>query len=149
MDLPGNEPVLSYLTVERVAPPDTNTAWLKDGYSLSTHPDLCERVQAVNVAAGAPATFGYAYGRPVLTANGVVVAFAAGTHIFCVRLPRSDVDPRLIVEGGPELGGDWTRVDPWAIEVPKAEGLDQLASLVRLAVENAGDGDPAPAAGQG
>jgi len=142
-----NDEVLSYLKVERVAAPGTTTAWVIDGYSLSTHPDLCERVREIGEAARTPATFGYAYGRPVLTAvNGVIVAFAAGTHIFCVRVPFSDVDPRLVVEGEPQLGDDWTRVDPWTIEIPKAEGLEQLASLVRLAVENAGNGDPAPAA---
>jgi hypothetical protein len=142
-----NEEVLSYLEVERVTVAGTNTAWVIDGYSLSTHPDLCERVKEINEAAGVPARFGYAYGRPVLTAaNGVIVAFAAGTHIFCVRVPISDVDSRVVVAGEPKVGEDWTRVDPWTIEIPKAEGLEQLALLVRLAVENAGDGNPAPAA---
>jgi len=30
-----NEDVLAYLEAERVAPPDTSTAWVIDGYSLA------------------------------------------------------------------------------------------------------------------
>ena len=45
---PRNEAVLRYLEVERVAPPDTNSAWVVDGYSLSTHPKLCDRVKELN-----------------------------------------------------------------------------------------------------
>ena len=54
-----NEAVLRYLEVERVAPPDTDGPWVIDGYSLATHPDLCDRVKTVNEAAGAPAEFRY------------------------------------------------------------------------------------------
>jgi hypothetical protein len=62
-------------------------------------------VKEINEAAGEPATFRYLYGRPALVAeNGAIVAFAAGTYIFCVRLLQSDVDPRLVAERGPTLG---------------------------------------------
>jgi len=133
--------VLAYLEVERVSPPGTNTLWVIDGYSVSTHPDLCDRVRELSEAA----EFRYELGRPVLAAaNGVIVAFAAGTHIFCVRVPRAAVDPRLVVEEGPDLGPEWTRVDPWTVGVPRPEGLAALTALVRRAVENATDGDPAP-----
>jgi hypothetical protein len=124
-----------------VAPPDTNTLWVRGGYSVSTHPDLCELLR--DLAAGAELRF--EFGRPVVVAaNGAIVAFAAGTHILCVRVPRAAVDQRLVVEDGPELGPEWTRVDPWTTAVPRAEGLAALAALVRRAVENAADGDPAP-----
>ena len=133
--------MLAYLAVERVAPTGTNTMWVIDGYSLSTHPDLCDRVRELRDAA----EFRFAFGRPVLAAaNGVIVAFGAGTHIFCVRVPLAAVDPRLVVEAGPDLGREWTRVDPWTVGVPRAEGLAALAALVRRAVENAADGDSAP-----
>jgi hypothetical protein len=86
---PRNEAVLRYLEVERVAPPDTNGAWVIGGYSLSTHPELCDRVKKVNEAAGARAEFRYVTGKPALVAaNGVIVAFGGGTYVFAVRLPR-------------------------------------------------------------
>ena len=110
--------------------------WVIDGYSLSTHPDLCERLERLNDAAGKPATFGYRFGRPVLEAGGAIVAFAAGTHIMCVRVPRADVDPRLLVQGDPDLGREWTRVDPWSVDVPRAKGHDLLATLIRRAVDD-------------
>ena len=164
--LPENEAVLAHLGVERVASPDTNTAWVIDGYSLSTHPELCDRVKEVNEAAGEPATFRYLYGKPALIAtNGVIVAFGGGTYVFCVRLPRAEVDPRLVGERKEKLSehpllrekqlelealveGAWTRVDPWTVEVPKDEGLEQLAAHLQHAVKNASDGRPPQAAGE-
>ena len=131
-----NDAVLAYLEVERVAPAGTNRMWVIDGYSLSTHPDLCDHLERLNHEAGTPATFGYRYGRPVLEAAGVIVAFAAGTHIMCVRVPRAAVDARLFVEGRPDLGPEWTRVDPFTVDVPRAEGHALLAGLIRRAVDD-------------
>jgi hypothetical protein len=131
-----NDAVLAYLEVERVAPAGTNRMWVIDGYSLSTHPDLCEHLERLNDAAGKAATFGYRFGRPVLEAAGVIVAFAAGTHIMCVRVPRGAVDARLLVEGRPDLGREWTRVDPFTVDVPRAEGHALLAALIRRAVDD-------------
>jgi hypothetical protein len=154
---PRNEAVFRYLEVERVAPPDTNTAWVIDGYSLSTHPDLCDRVKEVNEAAGEPAALRYLYGKPALmAANGVIVAFGGGTYVFCLRIPRSEVDPPLlgaIHDDTKRLKAltarDWTLVDPWTVDVLKDEGLRQLVALLTRAVENAaaGDSPPADAAG--
>ena len=150
-----NEDVLAYLETERAAPPETNTGWVIDGYSLSTHPDLCDRVKQINEAAGRPATFRYLYGKPVLVAeNGVIVAFAGGTYVYCVRLPRGEVDQRLVGERKEKLSehpvlrvmelqldalveGDWTRIDAWAVDVPDDERLAALAALLQRAVENA------------
>jgi hypothetical protein len=147
--------VLEYLSFERVASPDTTTAFVIDGYSLSTHPDLCDRLKEINDAAGRPAEFRYLYGKPVLIAhNGVIVAFAGGTYVFCLRLPRSEVDPRVVGERKDKLSerpllrnkqeqlealvaADWTRVDPWTIDVPKTEGLELLAGLLRQAADKA------------
>lgn len=133
LSLPRNRAALGYLETQRVASPHTNGLWVKGGYSLSTHPDLCERLREL---AGS-ARFEYLYGRPVLlAANGVIVAFAAGTNILCVRAPRAGIDPRLVVDEPPDLGPEWTRVDPWTVAVPRAEGLAALADLIRRAVEN-------------
>src|ERR1700693_587661 len=94
---PRNEAVLRYLEVERVAPPGTKTVWVIDGYSLATHPDLCERVDEVNTAAGNAAELRALSGKPALvTADDVIVAFGGGTYVFAVRLPRNEVDPRLL-----------------------------------------------------
>jgi hypothetical protein len=157
---PENDAVLGYLVSERMASPDTNTAWVIDGYSLSTHPDLCDRVKQINDAAGRPAGFRWIYGRPTLFAkNGVIVAFATGTYVFCLRLPRSEVDARLVGERKEDLSahellrrkqeeldalvsGDWTRVDPWTVDVPKAEGLRLLSSLLMHAVERVTSSSP-------
>jgi hypothetical protein len=120
-----------------VAPPETNTAWVIDGYALSTHPDLCDRVKEINELAGEPAEFGFLYGKPVLVGlDGRIVAFGGGTHVFCVQVARDEVDARLLVEREQPEGlptDEWTRVDPWTVEIPKAEGLQQLAALVRRA----------------
>jgi hypothetical protein len=159
-----NRPVLDYLEAERVALPETTTAWVIEGYSLSTHPDLCDRVKEVNSAAGEPTTFGYRYGKPVLIAeNGVIVGFAGGTYVFCLRLRRDEVDPRLVGERKEKLSEhtllrakqeqldslvteDWTRVEPWPVDVAKDEGLRLLAATLQRAVENATDGHPPRAA---
>lgn len=142
-----NEAVLTYLEVERVAPPDTNGPWVIDGYSLSTHPDLCDRVEEINAAAGEPAELRYLFGKPALVAaNGVIVAFGGGTYVFAVRLPRSQVDPPLlgkIHDDAKKLEAltahDWTLVNPWTVAVLKDEGLQQLAALVGRAVANSAE----------
>jgi hypothetical protein len=90
---------------------------------------------------------------PVLVApGGAIVAFAAGTHVFCLRLPRQEVDPRLVGERKEKLSDQtvlrtkqlqldelveraWSRIDPWTVDVPKDEGLTALADLVHRAVE--------------
>lgn len=130
-----DDAVLAYLEVERVAPAGTNRMWIIDGYSLSTHPDLCEHLERLNEAAGMPARFGYRFGRPVLEAGRVIVAFAAGTHIMCVRVPGEAVDTRLLSEHGPDLGPEWTCVDPFTVDVPRAEGRAALAGLLQRAVD--------------
>ena len=39
--------------------------------------------------------------------------------------------------------GDWTRLDPYAVRVPRAEGLDRLAQHLERALDRSrrGDGD--------
>jgi hypothetical protein len=142
---PRNKAVLDYLEVERVAPAGTNGLWVVDGYSVSTHPDLCDRVREVNEAAGRPAELRHLYGRPALVAaNGVIVAFGTGTYVLCVRVPRARVDPDLLgtihddasrLTTLTERG--WTLVQPWPVDVPREEGLARVAGLVRRAVERA------------
>ena len=154
-----NEAVLRYLYVEQL--PSWRTAqsvWIKDGYPLSTHPDLGERLQEINDAAGGPATLRYLYGKPALLAdNGTIVAFAQGTHVFCVRLRARACDPELVVqrrepqsrfpllaEKQRELAAlterEWTRLDPFPVNVPRADGLARLADHVARAVAHATGG---------
>ena len=81
--------------------------------------------------------FGWVYGRPaVATAAGVLVAFGAGTHIFCLRLPRVEAGPLAVTRADPPakqpllrrkqlelealVAGEWTRVEPWRAEVAEA-----------------------------
>jgi hypothetical protein len=151
----ANAGVLNYLHVEQLPQwRESSSPWVVEGYSLSTHPDLCDRVEEINTAAGGPAELRFLYGKPALLApNDVVVAFAAGTHIFCVRLPVHECDPDL--HGRPEplprhpllqqkrreldalTAREWTRLDPYAVDVPRAEGLDRLAAHVARAVATA------------
>jgi len=115
-----NEAVLAYLETEQLPSwRESDSPWIVDGYLLSTHPDLCERIETLAAAAGG--TFGYLYGRPVVVADGgVIVAFGAGTHIFCLRLPRDECEPLVVplrrkqLEREALTAGEWTRVDPWA-----------------------------------
>jgi len=151
-----NDAVLRYLWVEQLPSWRTSKSiWIVDGYSLATHPDLCERVERINDAAGTPATFRYLYGKPALiAANGVVVAFAKGTHTFCVRLPAGACDtdllapPREADSRFPALAqkqreldaltaGEWTRLDPYSVNMPRDEGLARLADHVARAVATA------------
>jgi len=153
VNIAENEAVLAYLYVEQLPSwRDSTSVWVVDGYSLSTHPDLCERVEEINAAAREPAQFRYLYGKPVLIAdNGVIVAFANGTHTFCVRLPVGECDPDLLAPPREALSrfpvlaqkqreldalvaGDWTRLDPYTVDVPKTEGLVRLAAQLERAV---------------
>jgi hypothetical protein len=154
--LPENTAVLRYLHVDQLPGWRTSKSiWIVDGYSLATHPDLCDRVQEINGAASEPASFRYLYGKPALVAgNGVIAAFAQGTHIFCVRLPVDECEPELlappreadsrfavIAQKQHELdaltAGDWTRLDPYTVRVPREEGLARLADHVARAVATA------------
>jgi hypothetical protein len=151
-----NTAVLRYLHVDQLPGWRTSKSiWIVDGYSLATHPDLCERVEEINEAAGRPATFRYLYGKPALVAdNGVIVAFAQGTHIFCVRLAADACDPELlaarreadsrfpvIAQKQHELdaltAAEWTRLDPYTVNAPRREGLARLADHVARAVATA------------
>ena len=82
---PENEAVLAYLWTEQLPSwRESDSPWIVDGYLLTTHPDLCGRVEALADAAGG--RFGYLHGRPaVVDERGVIV-----------------------------VSGDWTRADPWA-----------------------------------
>jgi hypothetical protein len=156
VDLPENDAVLRHLWVEQLPGWRTSKSiWIVDGYSLSTHPDLCERVEAIGEAADVRTTFRYLYGKPALVAeNGVIVAFANGTHTFCVRLPAEQCDAALLARPReadsrfPALAqkqreldaltaGEWTRLDPYAVNVPSADGLARLADHVARAVATA------------
>jgi hypothetical protein len=81
--------------------------------------------------------FGWVYGRPAIATEGdVLVAFGAGTHIFCLRLPREEVGPLAVTRADPPanqpllrrkqleletlVAGEWTRVDPWPAETAAA-----------------------------
>jgi hypothetical protein len=162
LDRPENGAVLRYLFVEQLPSwRESKSIWVVEGYSLTTHPDLCERVEEINAAAGGKASFRYLYGKPALVAeDGVIVAFANGTHTFCIRLPAGDCDPELIalprepISRFPALAqkqrelealvtGDWTRLDPYTVRVPKAEGLARLAEHLERALGRSrrGDGD--------
>ena len=156
MEPPENDAVLRYLWVEQLPGWRTSTSiWIVEGYSLATHPDLCDRLKEINDATGRPAIFRFFYGKPSLVAdNGVIVAFAQATHIFCVRLPDDACDPELlapsreadsrfpvIAQKQHELdaltAGEWTRLDPYTVNVPREEGLLRLADHVSRAVATA------------
>ena len=164
LQLREDEAVLAYLESEQLPSwRGSPSPWIVEGYSLTTHPDLCDRVTDVNAAAGNEAEFGYLYGKPVLVAqNGVIVTFANGTHTFCVRLPVAECGRELVVTAeddakryGVSSGSihalvrkkrlqldaltqrDWTRLDPYAIAVPRAEGLARLAAHLERALERA------------
>jgi hypothetical protein len=147
-----NREVLEYLEAERVAPSETTSLWVIEGYSLATHPDLCERLEELNSAAGEPTGLEYRFGKPVLVAgNGVIVAFAGGTYVLCLRLPRDSVDPRLVgrrrerpskhellrrkhEQLGALVSGDWTLLEPWPVDIPADEALPLLAAALQQAV---------------
>ena len=147
--------MLAYLETEQLPSwRESASPWIVEGYSLQTHPDLCERVEAINTALNGLTEFRYLFGRPVLiAANRVIVAFATGTHTFCVRLRREDCAVELVadlreppsrfavlrakqLELDALTSAGWTRLDPWALEVPKDEGVARLAEQVEKAVRS-------------
>lgn len=83
-------------------------------------------MEALAEAAGG--RFGYVYGRPVVaTEDGVMAAFGAGTHIFCLRLPRDECGALAVTRADAPakelealVAGEWTRVDPWPAETAAA-----------------------------
>src|ERR687883_574437 len=82
-----NEAVLAYLETEQLPSwRESDSPWIVDGYALSTHPDLCERVKALAAMAGG--RFGYFSGGPVGGgAADFTGASAAGPHFFSPRRP--------------------------------------------------------------
>ena len=153
---PENEAVLAFLEMEQLPEwKETDSPWIVEGYSLHTHPDLCERVENINAAAAGGTEFRYLYGKPALiAANGVIVAFATGTHTFCVRLRREECMDELVAARNEKLSrfpvlrmkqleldaltsGEWTRLDPWAIAYPSDEGVALLAEHVAKAERKA------------
>jgi hypothetical protein len=139
---PENEVVLAYLWTDQLPSwRESDSPWIVDGYSLSTHPDLCERIKALADAAGG--RFGYLYGRPAVADDGgVIVAFGAGTHIFCLRLASEECEVAVTRRDEPAkhpllrekqleleaLVAGGTRADPWA-----AAATDALAAALRRA----------------
>jgi hypothetical protein len=131
-----NEEVLAYLRTEQLESwKESTSPWIVEGYALTTHPDLCERVEQINAALGGVTEMRYLFGKPaLLTQDGIIIAFATGTYVFCVRLRREDCAPELIGERREPLSRfpvlrrkqleldaltaeKWTRLDPWANDV--------------------------------
>ena len=153
----ANDAVLAYLEHEQLPSWRTSDSpWIKDGYVLETHPDLCEFLASIDDRAGAKTTFRYLYGKPALIAKNddVVVAFAQGTHIVCLRLPRDGCDAEFIytredpVPNHPLLqakrrelerlvAGDWTRIDPWRTGFEREERDARVTALLERAVSRA------------
>ena len=159
MDLPENEAVFGYLYVEQLPSWRTSKSiWIVDGYSLSTHPDLCERVQAIMARLGtpyytridAPATPDQkarllklspgALAGAALAGEPIVAALAAEDCDAELFAPPREPDSRfrVIAQKQRELdaltAAGWTRLDPYTVNVPKDEGLARLADHVARAV---------------
>ena len=139
--------MLAYLETEQLPSwRESDSPWIVDGYSLSTHPDLCERVEALAASAGGE--FGWLYGRPVVVAErGTIVAFGAGTHIFCLRLPREECGPLVVTRENPParhpllrrkqlelealVAGEWTRVEGLEITDFSRERIDATVAELK------------------
>lgn len=155
-DLPENAAVLAYLTSEKLESwSEVDSPWIVEGYVLEAHPDLVARLGEIGAAAGTATALRYLYGKAALLfGRGVIGAFAAGTHVLCMRVPRDACDPELVFD--PEryrrpanreplllakqreldrlVDGDWTRVDPWPHGLQRYEGTRRLAALLDRAV---------------
>jgi len=69
----------------KVASPDKNPMWVMGGYEIRAHPDLISVLYPLVTEEGVRK--GYAYGRPVMAnANGLVFAYAGGTHYVFLKL---------------------------------------------------------------
>jgi hypothetical protein len=85
-----------------------------DGWQLHTHPDLCDRLRALN-----PHCYRGVYGVPVLsTEEGAIFAVAMGTSLLALRLPEAEAVEAATSGGrGWTDGGDeWLAVEPWSTD---------------------------------
>jgi hypothetical protein len=137
----ANAPVLAHLAEDAVytgAP--SGARYDVDDYSVRTHPDLADALDALGRDVGVRRRA--AYGVPVLaTPGGVVFALARGTHSLGLRLP--DREWPLAIEMGAmpwlEVGPDWMQFNAWDADVPSRQHTGDLryftASAHRYAID--------------
>jgi hypothetical protein len=106
---PENAPLFRRLKENsRVADPEKDPMWVINGYEVQTHPDLISILYSL--VAESEVKKGYAYGRPVMaTPNGLVFAYAGGTHYIFLKLREDRIDDAR-KDGGridPTYGTGW------------------------------------------
>jgi hypothetical protein len=108
-----------------------------EGWDLSAHPDLEERLG--ELARGLPgATITGYRGHPVVVDDRWVVrALATGTSGLLLRLHDGQDRVAVLAHGGearPDLGPDWVRADPWLSGLPSADGTILVRRWVAAAL---------------
>lgn len=110
-----------------------------EGWELSAHPDLEERL--ASLAAGLPgATFAGYRGCPVvLDGHSVVRALAIGTSSIHLRLRDPSIRAAVIAHRGEAtsaLGPDWVRADAWLSGLPSDDGTGLLRAWLAATFED-------------
>jgi len=106
---PANAELFAWMKESaKVADPDKNPTYTSEGYEVRAHPDLSSILY--DLVRDPSVKKGWAYGRPVMAgSNGLVFAFAGGTHDLFFRLKKNQFD-QARKDGGrfdPTYGENW------------------------------------------
>ena len=106
---PGNAELFAcFRESSKVATLDKGPMWVREGYEIHAHPDLETYLFPLITEEGLKK--GFAFGLPVIAnPNGLVFAWAGGTHYIWLRL-REDRRNDARLDGGrfdPSYGKDW------------------------------------------
>jgi hypothetical protein len=127
---PANTVVLAELKRHAFPARLSDEPFVLDGYTLSTHPDLEERL--FELAAALPMDCrSSAFGKPVLTApNGVIFAVAGGMFELALRIPDDQHETARALAVQPETmyGPEWWRFTAFS---PSFQGRESFMTALR------------------
>lgn len=101
---PENAELFAYFRENsNLATADKDPMWVREGYEIRSHPDLESYLFPLIEEDGLKK--GFAFGRPVIAnSNGLVFAWAGGTHYIMLRLQENRHNDARLDGGRSDLG---------------------------------------------